>query len=189
MMNDYSKNIVAAFIRTNRAAIIKQANKVLVPHRFEIEDVIQYISLRLLERLKVSDPYKIVADPVKYFSGCIPMYCRDYRRETGYITSLPTRPDPKYLEEEDDIINSSYFYLSSSSNTYESKEAIKEEKLPLEIRKALLSLPPLERKIIILDVIREVPKDIICEELGITKTLLWKVKKRALAKLKLVIKK
>lgn len=85
---------VSEFMDKYDKLINKIAKKYLIPNRYTVDDIKQYISERIIKILssrKDSKDNKI-DNPEKYFKSCLDFYCIEYQRMHGFIFDLPKRP-------------------------------------------------------------------------------------------------
>lgn len=121
---DQSINIpdfVLMFMTKYNSLIGRIGSKYLIPNRYNIDDIKQYISERIIHIL--SNRSENAADndiknPEKYFKSCINFYCIEYQRMHGYIFELPKRPR-KNCEEDEKYIRSFGFKYLGDMNTDE----------------------------------------------------------------------
>lgn len=85
---------VTFFMKKHSSLINSVGRKYLIPNRYNIEDIKQYISERIVKilttRLLVDN--NPIENPEKYFKSCIEFYCIEYQRMHGFIFDLPKRP-------------------------------------------------------------------------------------------------
>lgn len=108
-----NETFVTEFLEHNSTRLNRAARKYLIPNRYDIEDVKQYIATKMLdimEKRKGSD--NPIEEPVKYFSSCIDFYCIEYQREHGFIFGLPRRPRKNCEIDEQDARSKGFKYLS-----------------------------------------------------------------------------
>lgn len=93
-MPDVDRNeFVKYFMRKYDSLLTRVIKKYLIPNRYTVNDLKQYIAERIVQILKSREdkPNKIL-DPEKYFKSCLDFYCIEYQRMHGYIFDLPKRP-------------------------------------------------------------------------------------------------
>lgn len=85
---------VAEFMKKYDKLISKIGKKYLIPNRYTIDDIKQYISERIIKILsnRIADTENKIDDPEKYFKSCLDFYCIEYQRMHGFIFDLPKRP-------------------------------------------------------------------------------------------------
>jgi RNA polymerase sigma factor (sigma-70 family) len=85
---------VSEFMHKYDKLINKIARKYLIPNRYTIDDIKQYISERIIKILSTrnNDIENKIENPEKYFKSCLDFYCIEYQRMHGFIFDLPKRP-------------------------------------------------------------------------------------------------
>lgn len=110
---DKVKEFVDYFMKKYNLLIIRIGKRYLIPNRYEIEDIKQYISERIIHIYshRLSDDASAIEDPEKYFRSCIQYYCTEFQRMHGYIFNLPKRPRKNCVEDEKDAKSWGFKYL------------------------------------------------------------------------------
>ena len=85
---------VSNFMTKYSSLISSVGRKYLIPNRYTIDDIRQYIAERIILILtsRLSKASNQIEDPEKYFKSCITYYCIEYQRMHGYTFELPKRP-------------------------------------------------------------------------------------------------
>lgn len=109
-MSDITSTItefVLGFMSKHDSLINCIGRKYLIPNRYTIEDIKQYISERIIHILtnRLQSENNKIEDPNKYFRSCLDFYCIEYQRMHGYIFELPKRPR-KNCEKDEEYIRS-----------------------------------------------------------------------------------
>lgn len=113
------------FIAKYNSILSRIARRYLIPNRYTVDDIKQYISERILQILKnrnVSNTSNVIESPEKYFRSCITFYCVEYQRMHGYIFDLPKRPMKNY--EEDESLARQYGFKYLKDITKEEAESL-----------------------------------------------------------------
>ena len=106
---------VAVFIRKHRPLIKTIGRRYLIPNRYTLFDIEQYIAERLLTILtarQVSD--NRILDREKYFLNCLVYYCIEYQRLNGFIFCLPKRPRKNAIEDEKAAKERNFSYMNET---------------------------------------------------------------------------
>ena len=107
-----AEEFVDHFISNNKARLNKTIRKYLIPNRYDIDDVKQYISIKILDILKKREhSQNPIENPTKYFSSCIDFYCIEYQREHGFVFGLPRRPRKHCLVDEEEARSKGFKYI------------------------------------------------------------------------------
>lgn len=87
-------NFVAEFMYKYDKLINRIGKKYLIPNRYTIDDIKQYISERIIKIMtnRLDDVENKIDNPEKYFKSCLDFYCIEYQRMHGFIFDLPKRP-------------------------------------------------------------------------------------------------
>lgn len=121
------------FMSKYNSLINSIGRKYLIPNRYSIDDIKQYISERIIQilskRLAVEENQ--IEDPEKYFKSCLDFYCIEYQRMHGYIFELPKRPR-KNCELDEQHIRSYGFKYIGDITTEEYNSLIIEDKEEVE---------------------------------------------------------
>ncbi|RMH13166.1 MAG: hypothetical protein D6698_14290, partial [Gammaproteobacteria bacterium] len=119
-----NEDFVAAFIDKYRRSLTESLRTYVTPNRYSIDDLLSYLSERMLQVLKRRDENN---NPIKnregYFLLCARLYSADFRRENGWVVKLPKKPSKKWREEEETIRTKPATYLS---HIEESAEIVKD---------------------------------------------------------------
>jgi RNA polymerase sigma factor (sigma-70 family) len=120
---------VVNFMAKHNSLINSVGRKYLIPNRYTIDDIKQYISERVIQILtnRLSTADNKIEDPEKYFKSCITYYCIEYQRMHGYTFELPKRPR-KNCELDEQHIRSYGFKYLDDMNTAEFNSLIVEDK-------------------------------------------------------------
>jgi len=115
-VNDF----VVIFMTKYNSLIGSVGRKYLIPNRYNIDDLKQYIFERVIQILtnRLSSNENQIEDPEKYFKSCLDFYCIEYQRMHGYIFDLPKRPR-KNCERDEEYIRSFGFKYLDDINTEE----------------------------------------------------------------------
>lgn len=117
-MEDYTdKEFVAAFLKKHRPLIRSISRRYLIPNRYDLEDIEEYIAERILTILNARQgPGKPnpILDREKYFLNCLGFYCIEHQRQNGFIFCLPKRPRKNALEDEFEAKGRDFHYLNDS---------------------------------------------------------------------------
>ncbi len=107
------EDFVMAFMTKHTKLVSKIAYRYLIPNRYSVYDIKQYISERILKILKSratgTNPVK---DPEKYFKSCLEFYCVEFQRMHGFVFGLPKRPRKNCEEDELNIRGYGFKYLN-----------------------------------------------------------------------------
>ncbi len=119
MSNRDKVNIfVEDFMSRYNSLINSIGRNYLIPNRYTVEDIKQYIGERIIQiltnRLLSSDNQ--IENPEKYFKSCITFYCIEYQRMHGYIFELPKRPRKNCELDEEHIKSYGFKYLGDMTN-------------------------------------------------------------------------
>tara|TARA_R110002074_G_scaffold402324_1_gene607073 strand:+ start:145815 stop:146489 length:675 start_codon:yes stop_codon:yes gene_type:complete len=119
---------VVEFMTKFSSLINSVGRKYLIPNRYTIDDIKQYISERIIQILtnRLSTEDNKIEDPEKYFKSCITYYCIEYQRMHGYTFELPKRPR-KNCELDEQHIRSYGFKYLDDMNTAEYNSLITDE--------------------------------------------------------------
>lgn len=128
---------VVDFMKKYSSLIGSVGRRYLIPNRYTVEDIKQYVAERIIQILtdRLSAPDNQIEDPEKYFKSCISYYCIEYQRMHGYIFDLPKRPRKNHEEDESyarsfgfkylgDITIAEYNSLATEDVKYEEPENI-----------------------------------------------------------------
>jgi len=93
---------VIEFLDKHGSLIAKVGRKYLIPNRYTIDDIKQYISERIIKILgtRLAENTNPIENPEKYFKSCLDFYCIEFQRMHGYIFDLPKRPRKNCVEDE-----------------------------------------------------------------------------------------
>lgn len=106
------KDFVVYFMTKHTKLVSKIAYRYLIPNRYNLYDIKQYISERILKILKSrADSTNPVKDPEKYFKSCLEFYCVEFQRMHGFVFGLPKRPRKNCEEDELTIRGHGFKYL------------------------------------------------------------------------------
>lgn len=112
-ITDQVNTFVVSFVTKYNSLINNIGRKYLIPNRYSIEDLKQYISERVIQILtnRLSSKDNKIEDPDKYFKSCLDFYCIEYQRMHGYIFDLPKRPRKNCEVDEEHIRSFGFKYL------------------------------------------------------------------------------
>ena len=104
-IQDEVNTFVTEFMKKHNTLMNSVGRRYLIPNRYTVEDIKQYIAERVIQILtnRLSVATNKIEDPDKYFKSCITYYCIEYQRMHGYTFELPKRPrkncelDEKYI--------------------------------------------------------------------------------------------
>lgn len=138
---------VLEFMTKYNSLINKIGSRYLIPNRYNIDDIKQYISERIMHILSnrtENSADNDIKNPDKYFKSCINFYCIEYQRMHGYIFELPKRPR-KHCEEDEKYIRSFGFKYLDDMTTDEYNSLLveddrKDDKTNTIVWKTLLSI-------------------------------------------------
>lgn len=129
------ETFVTDFMKKYSSLIGSVGRRYLIPNRYTVEDIKQYVAERIIQILtnRLSTPENQIEDPEKYFKSCISYYCIEYQRMHGYIFDLPKRPRKNHEEDETyarsfgfkylgDITIAEYNSLTTEDEEYEEPE-------------------------------------------------------------------
>lgn len=104
---------VSNFMTKYSSLISSVGRKYLIPNRYTIDDIRQYIAERIILILtsRLSKASNQIEDPEKYFKSCITYYCIEYQRMHGYTFELPKRPRKNCEIDEAHIRSFGFKYL------------------------------------------------------------------------------
>lgn len=115
---DTVHTFVTEFMKKHNSLINAVGRKFLIPNRYNIDDIKQYISERIIQILsnRLEENTNNINDPEKYFKSCISFYCIEYQRMHGYIFELPKRPRKNCEQDESYIRSFGFKYLGDMTN-------------------------------------------------------------------------
>lgn len=122
---------VVNFMTKYKSLISSVGRRYLIPNRYTIDDIKQYISERIIQILsnRLSVNSNKIEDPEKYFKSCITYYCIEYQRMHGYIFDLPKRPRKNCEKDEKHIRSFGFKYLDDLTTLeYNSLYTLDEDK-------------------------------------------------------------
>jgi len=104
---------VLDFMSKHNSLISTVGKKYLIPNRYNIDDIKQYVAERIIKILtsRLEAGTNQIENPEKYFKSCLDYYCIEYQRMHGYIFDLPKRPRKNCQEEEAEIRSMGFKYL------------------------------------------------------------------------------
>ena len=110
---DKAQKFVEYFMSKYNLLIIRIGRRYMIPNRYDIEDIKQYISERIMSIYlnRLDNATNLIEDPEKYFRSCIQFYCTEFQRMHGYIFDLPKRPRKNCVEDEKDAKAWGFKYL------------------------------------------------------------------------------
>ncbi len=118
-MEDFSnktpQEFVEYFMTKHNSILSRIGRRYLIPNRYTVDDIKQYISERILQILKarnIPNATNKIDNPEKYFKSCLTFYCIEYQRMHGYIFELPKRPMKNYEEDESTARSFGFKYLA-----------------------------------------------------------------------------
>jgi len=134
---DIVNAFVKEFMEKFNSLINSIGRKYLIPNRYTIDDIKQYISERIIQIMsnRLADKENQIEKPEKYFKSCLDFYCIEYQRMHGFIFELPKRPRKNCEEDEKHIRSYGFKYLDDVTteeyNTMiiEEKESSKEDSI------------------------------------------------------------
>lgn len=108
---------VAEFMHKHSAHINAVGKRFLIPNRYTIDDIRQYVAERIISILtnRLSKATNKIDDPEKYFIKCLRYYCIEYQRMHGYTFELPKRPRKNCEEDEAHIRSYGFKYIYDMS--------------------------------------------------------------------------
>jgi RNA polymerase sigma factor (sigma-70 family) len=117
-IQDQVNTFVQEFMKKHNSLINSVGRKFLIPNRYNIDDIKQYISERIINILgnRLKDSKDGINDPEKYFKSCISFYCIEYQRMHGYVFELPKRPRKNCEQDESYIRSFGFKYLGDMTN-------------------------------------------------------------------------
>jgi DNA-directed RNA polymerase specialized sigma24 family protein len=120
------------FMKKHNSLINAIARKYLIPNRYQVEDIRQYISERIIQILtnRLSDEKNKIENPEKYFKSCLNFYCIEYQRMHGYIFDLPKRPRKNCEKDEEYIRSFGFKYLGDVTNEEYNSLTSEDNKVP-----------------------------------------------------------
>jgi RNA polymerase sigma factor (sigma-70 family) len=137
---------VAEFMSKYNQLINSVGRRYLIPNRYTIEDIKQYVAERIIQILtnRLSKTSNKIEDPEKYFKSCLTYYCIEYQRMHGYTFELPKRPRKNCELDEAHIRTYGFKYLDDMTtaeyNSLSTKEALEGAEEADEAWKALVSI-------------------------------------------------
>lgn len=188
-------SFVIDFMDKHGTLISSVGYKYLIPNRYSIDDIKQYISERMMQILtnRLSVAGNQIEDPEKYFKSCLDYYCIEYQRMHGFAFDLPKRPRKNCQEEETEIKAMGFKYLdditTEESNqlqeTYESEQDLIDSEPPKnEVWNFLIQcLTKDEAQVIDCVFSRNMTWNETSKHLGVPQSTCWFRKNRALEKL------
>lgn len=100
------------FMEKYAALIANVGRKYMIPNRYSIEDIKQYIAERVIKILTSrQDAVNKIENPEKYFKSCIEFYCIEFQRMHGFVFDLPKRPRKNCEEDEKTARGFGFKYL------------------------------------------------------------------------------
>jgi len=120
------------FMRKHNSLINAIGRKYLIPNRYNIEDIKQYISERIIQILtnRLTENTNKIENPEKYFKSCLNFYCIEYQRMHGYIFDLPKRPRKNCEKDEEYIRSFGFKYLGDVTKEEYDSLIFKEQHQP-----------------------------------------------------------
>lgn len=184
-------NFIEYFMSKYDTLLNKVCSKYLIPNRYSIEDIKQYIAEKIITILNNRDNTKDpINNPEGYFKSCLDYYGIEFQRMHGYVFDLPKRPRKNAIEEETHIKTYGFKYLDDmtvdeSSSLYE--EPIIEPTDPgsrseswLEITKILTTE---ETRVLECIYIQNMTWSETSKFLGVAQSTCWFRKNRAISKI------
>ena len=109
---DENSQFVEEFLQQHDSYLTRVIKKHLIPNRYSVEDVKQYIAEKMLDILKKREQSdNPILKKTNYFLRCINFYAVEYQREKGYIFALPRRPRKNCEEDEREARSMGFKYL------------------------------------------------------------------------------
>ena len=103
---------VETFMQKHKLLIASVGRKYLIPNRYNLDDIKQYISEKITHILRNrSNTGEPIKNPENYFKSCLDYYCIEYQRMNGFVFHLPKRPRKNSVEEEAQIRSYGFKYL------------------------------------------------------------------------------
>jgi len=186
-------SFVQFFLKRYKNVILKYVSDIIVPSRFDPEDVLQYIGAKILDRLKERDKSPDpIRSPVKYFRRNLKFYCAEYRRLMGYPVAFPTRPYEPGGPDERDAMERTYVYLSNYPDAVDLPAPPEQEPESgkYTILNAVLdSMGSLTSEILRMTIIQDLDRRVAAEVLGIPTIRLTAALKQGMRRIGELLKK
>lgn len=143
---DIVNEFVIEFMKKYNSLINSIGRKYLIPNRYNIDDIKQYISERIVQIMsnRLEDKENQIEKPEKYFKSCLDFYCIEYQRMHGFIFELPKRPRKNCEEDEKYIRSFGFKYLDDVTteefNSMSIEVDLEEEKKDSVVWKTILNI-------------------------------------------------
>lgn len=132
-MSDNKKKVsefVTEFMTKYNSIINSIAKKYLIPNRYNVDDIKQYIAEKIIQILsnRLEQNNNKIENPEKYFKSVLDFYCIEYQRMHGYIFELPKRPRKNCEEDEKYIRSFGFKYLGDITTEEYNSLVVSDEK-------------------------------------------------------------
>jgi hypothetical protein len=110
-----NRDFVEAFVLKHRPLIKTLGRRYLIPNRYSVQDIEEYIAERMLSILAARQhSTNQILDREKYFLNCLVFYCIEYQRLNGFIFCLPKRPRKNAIDDELEAKGRNFHYLNDT---------------------------------------------------------------------------
>lgn len=107
-----TNEFVMYFMDKYNTLLNRVCQKYMIPNRYSIEDIKQYVAEKITTIMNNRDNTKDpITNPEGYFKSCLDYYGIEFQRMHGYIFDLPKRPRRNSVEEEAQIKSYGFKYL------------------------------------------------------------------------------
>lgn len=184
---------VTGFMDKYDALINRVGRKYLIPNRYNISDIKQYISEKILHilanRSVANGPIK---NPEGYFKSCLDYYCIEFQRMHGFVFHLPKRPRKNSEEDEEQIKSYGFKYLgditieesNSATMSYNFEDIDRQPNIDSDTWVTLMSvLQPDEVKVVECIFVKNMTWNETSKYLGVAQSTCWFRNNRALQKI------
>lgn len=189
-MNNINE-FVEYFMNKYDSLLTKISRKYLIPNRYSIDDIKQYIAEKITSILTNRDNDKdAITNPEGYFKSCLDYYGIEFQRMHGYIFDLPKRPRKNSVEEESAIKAYGFKYIGDmtidESNSLNSELDLEPEDPGTKSeawRQITSVLTPEETRVLECIYMQNLTWNETSKVLGVAQSTCWFRKNRAIAKI------
>ena len=131
--NELTDDEFVAYFAKKYGALMKSvARRYLIPNRYTVDDIVQYVLERIVTILRSrQETDNKILNRENYFLNCLTFYCIEYQRMHGFIFCLPKRPRTNAREDELTAKSKDFTYLNESM--FDDPQLIQESTLGDEI--------------------------------------------------------
>lgn len=114
-LNMTDDDFISYFSKKYIALIKSIARRYVIPNRYTVEDIVQYVNERITAILRGREETdNKILDRENYFLKCITFYCIEYQRMNGFIFCLPKRSRKNAIEDELTAKSKEFVYLNDT---------------------------------------------------------------------------